>query len=168
MKATNICADDRRCQTHQPAVHSGSGRRVVLAAGNHSVGLGRVRASGSRRAGVARAGLSRGHCGDIGSSGGDESVMESRRIVPDPRGGSRPGPGTAMNRAAVPGHLRDGPALTMYHYVSSGLVTGGDHRAGRARPAGLARLRGVINSWLEETSFRAALTASATAPPERL
>ena len=55
----------------------------------------------------------------------------------------------------------------MYHCVSSGLVTGGDHRAGHARPAGLARLRDVINSWLEETSFRTALTASATAPPER-
>ena len=68
-----------------------------------------------------------------------------------------------MNRAAVPGHLRDGPALTMYPCVSSGFVGGGDHRAGHARPAGLARLRDVINSWLEETSFRAALTASAAA-----
>jgi hypothetical protein len=42
-------------------------------------------------------------------------------------------------------------------------VEGGDHRAGHARPAGRARLRDAINSWLEETSFRAALTASATA-----
>ena len=41
----------------------------------------------------------------------------------------------------------------MYHCVSSGLVTGGDHRAGHARPAGLARLRDVINSWLEETEL---------------
>jgi len=51
----------------------------------------------------------------------------------------------------------------MCHSVSSGLVKGGDHRAGHACPAGLAQLRNVINSWLEETSFRTALTASATA-----
>lgn len=68
-----------------------------------------------------------------------------------------------MNRAAVLGHLRDGPVLTVYHCVSSGFVGGGDYRAGHARPAGRARLRDAINSWLEETSFRAALTASATA-----
>ena len=36
-------------------------------------------------------------------------------------------------------------------------------RAGHARSAGQARLRDVINSWLEETSSRTALTASATA-----
>jgi hypothetical protein len=45
----------------------------------------------------------------------------------------------------------------------SGVVEGGDHRAGHARPGGRARLRDAINSWLEETSFRAALTASAAA-----
>src|SRR5215470_14550215 len=68
-----------------------------------------------------------------------------------------------MTGAAVPGQLPDGPALTMCHCVLSGVVEGGDHRAGHPRPAGRARLRAVINSWLEETSFRAALTASATA-----
>ena len=68
-----------------------------------------------------------------------------------------------MTGAAVPGQLPDGPALTMCHCVLSGVVEGGDHRAGHPRPAGRARLREVINSWLEETSFRAALTASATA-----
>jgi hypothetical protein len=77
--------------------------------------------------------------------------------------GFSPGPGTVMNRAAALAHLGDGPALTVYRCVSSGFVGGGDHRAGRARPAGLARLRDAINCWLEETSFRAALTASATA-----
>ena len=51
----------------------------------------------------------------------------------------------------------------MGHSVLSGVVEGGDHKAGRARPAGRARLRDVINSRLEEISFRAALTASATA-----
>ena len=68
-----------------------------------------------------------------------------------------------MTGAAVPGQLPDGPALTMCHCVLSGVVEGGDHRAGHPRPAGRARLREVINSWLEETSFRAVLTASATA-----
>jgi len=42
-------------------------------------------------------------------------------------------------------------------------VRGGDHTAGHARPAGLARVREAIGSWLEETSFRTALTASAAA-----
>jgi len=51
----------------------------------------------------------------------------------------------------------------MCHSVLSGVVEGGDYRAGHARPAGRARLREAINSWLEETTFRAALTASATA-----
>ena len=50
----------------------------------------------------------------------------------------------------------------MCHSVLSGVVEGGDHGA-HARRAGRARLRDAINSWLEETSFRAALTASATA-----
>ena len=68
-----------------------------------------------------------------------------------------------MTGAAVPGQLCHGPAVTVYHSVSSGVVEGGDHRAGRARPAGRARLRDTINSWLEETNFRAAMTASATA-----
>jgi len=68
-----------------------------------------------------------------------------------------------MTGAAVPGQLRRGPAVTMGHSVLSGVVEGGDHKAGRARPAGRARLRDAVNSWLEETSFRAALTASATA-----
>jgi hypothetical protein len=67
------------------------------------------------------------------------------------------------DRCCRRGHLRDGPALTMYRSVLSGFVKGGDHGAGHARPAGLARLRDVINSWLEETSFRAALTACAAA-----
>ena len=67
-----------------------------------------------------------------------------------------------MTGAAVPGQLRRGPAVTMGHSVLSGVVEGGDHKAGRARPAGRARLRDAVNSWLEETSFRAALTASAT------
>jgi hypothetical protein len=91
------------------------------------VGLGRVRASGSRWAGVDPASLS------------------------------------AMNDAAVLGPLRGGAALTVYHCVSCSFVTGGDRRAGHARPAGLARLRDVINAWLEQTSFRAALTACAAA-----
>jgi hypothetical protein len=77
--------------------------------------------------------------------------------------GFSPRTGDGHERAAVPGHLGDRPALIMYHCVSSGFVRGGDHRAGHARPAGLARLRDVISSWLEETSFRTALTASATA-----
>ena len=68
-----------------------------------------------------------------------------------------------MTGAAVPGQLPDGPALTMCHCVLSGVVGGGDHGAGHWRPAGRARLRNAINSGLEETSFRAALTASATA-----
>ena len=68
-----------------------------------------------------------------------------------------------MTGAAVPGQLCHGPTVTVYHSVSSGVVEGGDHRAGRARPAGRARLRDTINSWLEETNFRAAMTASATA-----
>ncbi len=51
----------------------------------------------------------------------------------------------------------------MYRSVLSGFVKGWDHGAGHARPAGPARLRDVINSWLEETSFRAALTACAAA-----
>jgi hypothetical protein len=68
-----------------------------------------------------------------------------------------------MTGAAVAGQLPDGPALTVCHSVLSGVVEGGDHRAGHARRAGRARLRDAINSWLEETSFRAALTASATA-----
>jgi hypothetical protein len=42
-------------------------------------------------------------------------------------------------------------------------VRGGNHPAGHARPAGLTRLREGINSWLEETSFRIALAACATA-----
>ena len=67
-----------------------------------------------------------------------------------------------MAGAALPGQLRDGPALTMCRCVLSGVVEGGDRRAGHARPAVGARLRDAINSWLEETSFRAALTASAT------
>jgi hypothetical protein len=53
--------------------------------------------------------------------------------------------------------------MATYHAVSSGFVAGGDHRAAHARPAGRARLRDAVNSWLEETSFRAALIASATA-----
>jgi hypothetical protein len=51
----------------------------------------------------------------------------------------------------------------MYHPVSSSFVTGGNHRAGHARPVGPTRLRDAVNSWLEETSFRAGLTASTTA-----
>ena len=50
----------------------------------------------------------------------------------------------------------------MCHSVLSGVVEGGDHGA-HARRAGRARLRDAINSWLEETSFQAARTASATA-----
>ncbi len=53
--------------------------------------------------------------------------------------------------------------MAAYHAVSSGSVAGGDHRAAHARGAGRARLRDAVNSWLEETSFRAALIASATA-----
>jgi hypothetical protein len=68
-----------------------------------------------------------------------------------------------MTGATVPGQLCDGPALTMCQSVLSDVVDGRDHRAGHARPAGGARLRDAINSWLEETSFRAALTALATA-----
>ncbi len=49
------------------------------------------------------------------------------------------------------------------HCVSSGFVTGGDHRAVHARPAGLARLREAINPRLEETSFGTALAACAAA-----
>ena len=67
-----------------------------------------------------------------------------------------------MTGAAVPGQLPDGPALIMCHSVLSGVVKGGDHGA-HARRAGRARLRDAINSWLEETSFQAARTASATA-----
>ena len=70
---------------------------------------------------------------------------------------------SAVNDAAVLGPLRGGAVLTVYHCVSCSLVTGGDRRAGHARPAGLARLRDVINAWLEQTSFRAALTACAAA-----
>lgn len=40
---------------------------------------------------------------------------------------------------------------------------GGDRRAGHARPAGRARVPEATNSWLEEASFRTALTASAAA-----
>jgi len=68
-----------------------------------------------------------------------------------------------MTGAAVPGQLPDGPALAIGHSVLSGVVEGGDHRASHARPAGRDRLRDAINSWLEETSYRAAVTVSATA-----
>src|SRR5690242_1232742 len=47
--------------------------------------------------------------------------------------------------------------------VSSGFVRDGGRRASHARPAGLARLREVINSRLEEISFRTALAVSAAA-----
>ena len=73
-----------------------------------------------------------------------------------------------MTGAAVPGQLRRGPAVTMGHSVLSGVVEGGDHKAGRARPAGRARLRDVINSRLEEISFRAApMSTSAVAEAVR-
>src|SRR4249920_160893 len=49
------------------------------------------------------------------------------------------------------------------HSVSSGFVTGGDHRAVPARPAGLARLREAINPRLEETSSGTALAACVAA-----
>ena len=49
------------------------------------------------------------------------------------------------------------------HSVSSGFVTGGDHRAVHARPAGLARLREAINPRLEETSSGTALAACVAA-----
>jgi hypothetical protein len=53
--------------------------------------------------------------------------------------------------------------MTTCHWVSSGFVTDGDHRAVHARPAGLARLREAIESRLEETSFRTALAGCAAA-----
>jgi hypothetical protein len=37
---------------------------------------------------------------------------------------------------------------------------GGDRRAGHPRPAGRARVPEATNSWLEEASFRTALTAA--------
>jgi hypothetical protein len=72
-------------------------------------------------------------------------------------GRARPGPRCRT------GSFTRWAALTTYHSVSSDFVTGGDRRAAHARPAGLARLRDAINSWLEETSFRTALTAFAAA-----
>jgi hypothetical protein len=69
--------------------------------------------------------------------------------VPAPRCRTRPF--TLLTR-------RDDIPLGIVRFVS-----GGNHRLGHSRPAGLTRLREAIKSWLEETSFRTALAASATA-----
>ena len=104
-----------------------------------------------------------GHAGSHAQQGAGPPVAGLPPPRPDPRSDRRV---TSHGVPAPRCRTRPFTLLTRRDDMPLGIVRfvrGGNHPAGHARPAGLTRLREGISSWLEETSVRTALAASAAA-----